>query len=101
MVELPNPEEPEPQELSRHGSNYSSGISDYIDADEPLNDDPVNKRAVIDYLWSHWNSYEISYHEVSAACGDASYVIDQWINGDKDWQDVLSRIEESIDAQLK
>lgn len=89
------PPEPDIKALNEYGANYESGLQDYFEIDETLDEDVVGKRAVIDYLWDHWN-IDASHQDLSEACGDASFRIDQWLEGEKTWDDVLDRIEQEL-----
>lgn len=93
----PAPPEPPHRELQGEGANYESGVADYFELDKDnIDPDVVNKRAVIDYLWDQWEHHNISYQELAEACGDASFRIDQWIDGEEDWEAVVERVNESL-----
>lgn len=96
MTRLPDPEEPDMKTLKSHGANYEDGVGEYLNIKDQVDSKPVGKRAVIDYLWEKWDTYSISYQELAAACGDANITIDQWIDGEKEWEDVLQRVKQSL-----
>jgi len=100
VTQLPFPPEPDIEQLRGYGKNYEGGIQQYLDTNKQLNEETVGKRAVIEYLWDKWETYEISYQEIAIACGDANRIIDHWLSDEKSWQDVLLRIGNTLDADI-
>jgi hypothetical protein len=91
------PPEPSRESIKKCGGAYDKGVADFWGV-ESTDEDSVAKQGMIEYLADQWNDPSISRNEIARACGAANTPIEQWYNGDMEWGDVMTRIENTIDA---
>lgn len=101
MTTVPRPPEPDMETLEDIGTNYATGVEDFLGGGE-TDPEKVRKQAMINYFYGYWEGTPLSRNEIKSACGDLNSAFDFWMDEemDYDWDYVISRLEEELSVEI-